>query len=96
MSDPAGGSPSVNGSLVPGIGTQSNNMPSGVAAYTVDQVAEFNTTFNGTSYKGFVDGLRIFYFVCARAAMALGTVSMGLTLYQVWMIFPRSSISKAE
>ena len=52
---PVGGSPSVNGSLVLGIGTQSNNMPSGVTAYTVDQFGEFSTTFNGTSYLGFID-----------------------------------------
>ena len=92
MSVPAGGSPSVNGSLVLGIGTQTNNMPSGVAAYTVHQFGEFSTTFNGTSYKGFIDGLGTFYFISARASMALGTVFMGLTLYQVWMILPRSSI----
>ena len=52
---PVGGSPSVNGSLVLGIGTQSNNMPSGVTAYTVDPFGEFSTTFNGTSYLGFID-----------------------------------------
>jgi hypothetical protein len=54
---PAGGSPSVNGSLVLGIGTQSNNVPSGVKAYPADpQYGEFITTFNGTEYTGsFID-----------------------------------------
>jgi hypothetical protein len=54
---PAGGSPSVNGSLVLGIGTQSNNVPSGVTAYPADpQHGEFITTFNGTEYTGsFID-----------------------------------------
>jgi len=51
----AGGSPSVDGSLVLGIGTQPNNMPSGVAAYTASQFGNVNTTFNGTSYHGFID-----------------------------------------
>lgn len=51
----AGGSPSVDGSLVLGIGTQSNNMPSGVTAYTASQFGDVNTTFNGTSYLGFID-----------------------------------------
>ena len=52
---PLGGSPSVNGSLVLGIGTQSNNMPSGVTTYAADQSGEFTTMFNGTSLHGFID-----------------------------------------
>ena len=52
---PVGGSPSVNGSLVLGIGTQSNNGPSGVTAYSADQLGEFTTTFNGTAYSSFID-----------------------------------------
>ena len=52
---PLGGSPSVNGSLVLGIGTQSNNVPSGVTAYAADQLGEFTTTFNGTTYSSFID-----------------------------------------
>ncbi len=52
---PAGGSPSVNGSLILGIGTQSNNMPSGVKAYSVNQFGEFSTAFNSASYVGFID-----------------------------------------
>jgi hypothetical protein len=52
---PLGGSPSVNGSLVLGIGTQSNNVPSGVTGYPADQLGEFTTTFNGTAYSSFID-----------------------------------------
>jgi hypothetical protein len=53
---PAGGSPSVNGSLILGIGTQSNNMPSGVTAYTADPSSgDFTTNFNSTSYTSFID-----------------------------------------
>ena len=51
----AGGAPSVDGSLLLGIGTQSNNMPSGVTAYTASQFGDINTTFNGTSYQGVID-----------------------------------------
>ncbi len=46
----AGGAASVSGSLVLGIGTQSNNSPSGVTVYSVDQNGEFTTTFSGVTY----------------------------------------------
>jgi len=61
---PAGGAGSASGSLILGIGTQSNNMPpSGVTAYGADQRAEFTTTFNGTQYPGFLDtGSNGFFF----------------------------------
>jgi hypothetical protein len=52
---PGGVASSVSGSLILGIGTQSNNMPSGVTAYGANQVAEFTTTFNGIQYAGFLD-----------------------------------------
>ena len=53
---PSGGSPSVNGTLVLGIGTQSNNVPSGgVIAYAADkQTGYFSTDFNGT-ITSFID-----------------------------------------
>ncbi|GFO55718.1 hypothetical protein GMSM_27250 [Geomonas sp. Red276] len=38
----------VNGSLILGIGTRSNNTPSGVTGYPADGYGEFTTTFNGT------------------------------------------------
>ena len=53
---PLGGSASVNGSLILGIGTQSNNTPSGVTTYHADQYGEFITVFNGISYdQSFID-----------------------------------------
>lgn len=52
---PRNGSRSVDGRLILGIGTQSNNVPSAVTAYTADRLGEFNTSFNGTTYKGFLD-----------------------------------------
>jgi hypothetical protein len=52
---PAGGAGSASGSLILGIGTQANNMPSGVTAYGANQRAEFTITFNGIQYAGFID-----------------------------------------
>ena len=47
----AGGAPSLTGSIVFGIGTQSNNSPSGVTTYTLDQYGNFITTFNSVTYN---------------------------------------------
>jgi hypothetical protein len=58
---PAGGLPSVIGYLILGIGTQSNNTPSGVSTYGADNNAgdinyeTFTTNFEGASYSGFLD-----------------------------------------
>ncbi len=54
---PLGGSASIDGSLILGIGTQSNNAPSGVTTYNADsQYGEFITVFNGTTYsQSFID-----------------------------------------
>jgi hypothetical protein len=49
---PLGGAASVNGTLVLGIGTQSNNTPSGVTMYPADPIyGEFITVFNGNKYS---------------------------------------------
>ena len=52
---PAGGSSSVTGSLILGIGTQSNNTPSAVTTYAADQFGYLITKFNGNSYSSFLD-----------------------------------------
>jgi hypothetical protein len=53
---PEGGVPSLNGSLVLGIGTQPNNIPSAVTAYGADDTyGEFITMFGGTLYNSFLD-----------------------------------------
>jgi hypothetical protein len=46
---------SLSGSLVFGIGTQSNNGLSGATIFPINSNAEFTTTFNGQSYPGFID-----------------------------------------
>jgi hypothetical protein len=53
---PLGGVPSVNGSLLLGIGTRSNNSPAAVTAYPANSIGEFTTTFNSVSYTtSFID-----------------------------------------
>ena len=52
---PLGGVPSVDGSLIFGVGTQSNNNPSPATAYPADDLGDIITEFNGTHYSGFLD-----------------------------------------
>jgi len=61
---PAAGEASVSGSLVFGIGTQSNNGLSGAKVYTADGSGNFTTTLNGTPYsQSFIDsGSNGFFF----------------------------------
>jgi hypothetical protein len=51
-----GGSSSVSGKLILGIGTQSNNAPSSVTTYAANPMTgEFKTLFSGNSYNSFID-----------------------------------------
>jgi hypothetical protein len=52
---PSVGSPFVNGTLVLGIGTRSNNVPPKVTTYPANQAGEFITVFNGNTYSSFID-----------------------------------------
>lgn len=52
---PAKGSASVNGYLVMGIGTSTNNTPSAVTTYPVDKYGEFITVFNAATYSAIAD-----------------------------------------
>jgi Protein of unknown function (DUF3443) len=53
---PFGGQNSAQGYLVLGIGTQTNNQPTGVNSYSADPVTnQFTTQFNGSSLSSFVD-----------------------------------------
>ncbi|HEV2387463.1 MAG TPA: DUF3443 family protein [Candidatus Acidoferrales bacterium] len=62
---PATGSSSVSGSLIFGVGTQSNNGLGSVQVYTTDAQGNFTTTFNGTPYSSsFIDsGSSGFFFL---------------------------------
>jgi hypothetical protein len=48
---PANGATTVNGSLIFGIGTQSNNGFGSAQLYTADPCGNISTTFNGTTYS---------------------------------------------
>jgi hypothetical protein len=50
-----GGAATVSGSLVFGIGTQSNNGLGKTAVYTTDDLGNFTTTYADNSYSGFID-----------------------------------------
>jgi hypothetical protein len=63
---PDGGSPTVSGSLIFGIGTESNNGLGSVNVYAVpdsgSDAGDFTTTYNGNSIPGFVDSGSNGYF----------------------------------
>jgi hypothetical protein len=70
---PLGGAPSVNGNLILGIGTQSNNSPAAVTAFPANSVGEFTTTFNGVSLtNSFIDsGSNGLYFNAPASLLPL-------------------------
>jgi membrane-associated protease RseP (regulator of RpoE activity) len=61
---PLSGASSITGSLVLGIGTQSNNIPFTVTVYPASTTyGEFLTTFNGKTYSSIIDsGSKAFFF----------------------------------
>lgn len=64
------GASSVNGNLVLGIGTQPNNIPSGVATYSTDDLGEINTDFYGTTYNSVIDsGSNGLFFTSPSASL---------------------------
>jgi hypothetical protein len=63
------GGASVSGSLILGIGTESNNTPWAVTTYPASGTGDFKTTFNGTTYAySFIDsGSNGLYFPSTMA-----------------------------
>jgi hypothetical protein len=61
----AGGAATASGSLIFGIGTQSDNALGSAQVYAVTDQAYFTTTYNGTQYTGsFIDsGSNAYYFL---------------------------------
>ena len=71
---PAAGEASTNGSLIFGIGTQSNNSLGKAQVLTLDVNGNITTTFNGTRYSGsFIDSGSngIFFLDSATTGLAL-------------------------
>lgn len=61
-----GAQPSVTGSMIFGIGTQSNNGLGNAQVFSVNASGEFNTSYKGQSYPAFVDsGSNAFFFLDA-------------------------------
>ncbi|HUL79586.1 MAG TPA: DUF3443 domain-containing protein [Vicinamibacteria bacterium] len=70
---PAAGAPTVNGSMIFGIGTRSNNGLGSAHVYTVDDVGYFTTVFKGQPYsQSFVDSGSngIFFLDSATSGLA--------------------------
>jgi hypothetical protein len=60
----AGGAATAAGSLIFGIGTQTNNALGSAQIYAVSDQAYFTTTYNGTQYSSFIDsGSNAYYFL---------------------------------
>src|SRR5262249_51427303 len=51
----ANGASNLNGSLVFGIGTRTNNQLGGAQIFTTNDSGDFTTIFAGTAYPGFID-----------------------------------------
>ena len=75
LSSPAA---SLNGSMVFGIGTESNNALGSAAVFPVDNNGEFSTTFKGQPYPAFVDSGSNAFFYLDEALTGL-TVCSGAT-----------------
>ncbi|MDD2540486.1 MAG: DUF3443 family protein [Desulfuromonadaceae bacterium] len=82
---PLGGVPSVNGSLILGIGTQSNNTPVAVTTYPASLFGEFTTTttFNGvqSTTSSFIDSGSNGLFFGAPASLLPNCSSPGIGFY---------------
>lgn len=52
---PLGGLPSIDGSVIMGIGTRSNNTTASQTAFPTDQNGDIRTIFNGITTAGFMD-----------------------------------------
>ena len=64
----AGGTASLTGSVILGIGTRSNNAPSAVTTYALDANGAFNTVLGGTVTPGYLDtGSNGLFFAAPRA-----------------------------
>lgn len=64
----SGSLPSLNGSMVFGIGTQSNNSVGNAAVFPLNSSGEFSTTYKGQTYRSFVDsGSNALFFLDAAS-----------------------------
>jgi hypothetical protein len=77
------GAPSTTGTVIFGIGTESNNVPGSVTTYTTDQYGEFTTVFSAyssTPMSSFLDTGSNFLYFPAIASLP----DCGITYGSVW------------
>jgi hypothetical protein len=76
---PAAGAPSVDGALVLGIGTRTNNVPTSVSALALDAAGNFQTTLDGGSAlnNSFVDTGSNGLFFAPPSAIAACSAALG-------------------
>lgn len=72
---------SISGSLVFGIGTQSNNGLSGATVFPLDSNGEFTTSFHNTSYPGFIDSGSNGIFFLDSSTTSIPTCSDNTAFY---------------
>lgn len=72
---------SISGSLVFGIGTESNNALTDAAVFPINSNIEFNTSFKGQSYPAFVDSGSNAYFFLDQGATGLPLCSDNSSFY---------------
>ena len=77
------GEMAVQGALILGVGTQSNNATGGLTAYTVDHRGNFTTTYQGQSYpKSFIDsGSNGLFFPNVGGIPTCATATVGAQFY---------------
>jgi Protein of unknown function (DUF3443) len=78
---PSTGAVTESGSLVFGIGTQSNNALNGAIVLTLDGSGNFTTTFNSQSFPGFVDAGSNGLFFLDTATTGLTTCTLGSSTF---------------
>jgi hypothetical protein len=67
--------PTVSGSLIFGIETQSDNAQNGAHVFTLDNFGNFTTTHNSKNYTGFIDSGSNAYFFLDAATTGIPTCS---------------------
>ena len=78
----AGGDSSAPGSMVFGIGTQSDNALTGVQVHTTDGFGNFSVTFNGSVYSlSFIDTGSNAYFFLNSSSLGVPTCPVNTSFY---------------
>jgi hypothetical protein len=72
---------SLSGSLVFGIGTQSNNSLNGASVFPINSNVQFSTTFNGQAYPAFIDSGSNAYFFLDSGTTSLPQCSDDTSFY---------------